>query len=292
MTTSTRLVRAASLIAVVGLLASACASSPSGSGSTPAATLGRTVPRGAGAGAGLRQPGVGGLIAEIAGTTMQVQGDNTQTAVIWTAKTAISRVVTTSASAIKVGVCVTVREPATQGTSNGSSASTATSSDPVTAASVQVSASVNGQCRPPGVRPSGASSGLATGTMTAGPGAGGQGTAGPGGPGWTGFGVTGRVDAVSGGTFVVERTAFAGAPQTGATAATVSVRTTAATKYTTTVPGSARDLVVGRCVTASGTPDETGTVTASALTVRDAVSGACATAGVGGRENAAGGFRG
>jgi len=60
------------------------------------------------------------------------------------------------------------------------------------------------------------------------------------------------------------------------------VTTTATTTYTKTVSASANDLAVGQCVTAVGTADDTGAVTASFIASEPAVNGEC-TGGFGGR---------
>jgi hypothetical protein len=64
------------------------------------------------------------------------------------------------------------------------------------------------------------------------------------------------------------------------------VTTTAATTYTKTVSASAKDLAVGKCVTAIGSADDTGAVTATAIISQPAVNGDCAGGfgGFGGRQ--------
>jgi hypothetical protein len=207
---------------------------------------------------------------------MQVQSpQNGQVAVTWTPSTRFTRTVAADATVAKVGSCVTVRPVAT-----GATAAPAAPATAVTAESVEVTAAVDGSCAQvraggpgaPGGRPSGAPSTLPTGAPPGGrgPGAGGLGGQRP---------VAGRVTVVTGGTLTVAAVAFGPGAGAGSTAtpstAPVTVSTTSATTWTRTVPGAAGDLAVGQCVTALGTPDDTGAVTASAVASRPATNGQC-----------------
>ena len=151
-----------------------------------------------GAGAGQGFPGASGKVAAISGKTLQVQSAQSgQVAVTYTAKTTFTEAVKASAAAVQVGSCVTVRTSTSQAT-------TPTQGKPVTAAAMELSEPVKGQCGgriggggaagPPGgggTRPSGAPTG-APGT--------GRGT----GSGFAGARpVSGRVTAVNGSTITV-----------------------------------------------------------------------------------------
>ena len=96
--------------------------------------------------------------------------------------------------------------------------------------------------------------------------------------------VSGEVTAVKGSTITVggdelcwgargERDSCS--PSAKPTTTPVVVTTTAATTYTKTVSASANDLAVGQCVTAVGTADDTGAVTASFIASEPAVNGEC-----------------
>lgn len=280
--------------ALLLLAVSACAGSGTSSGTSSAATptsgaQQQTQSGGSGSGFGGGQgfPGASGKVAAIAGKTLQVQNAQSgQVAVTYTAKTTFTEAVKASAAAVQVGSCVTVR-----GTSDPTSA-TAKATDPVTAASMQLSVPVKGVC---GVR-----GGFGGGGFGGGAGANGGGgtrpssapTGAPGslrGPGG-GLGgarpVSGRVTAVDGSTITVAAVTFGrglgAAGDTASPAATpsttaVKVTTTAATTYTKTVSGSAKSLAVGNCVTAIGTASETGAVTATVIASQPAVNGECST---------------
>jgi hypothetical protein len=236
-------------------------------------------------------PGASGKVAAISGATLQVQSAQSgQVAVSYTDQTAFTRTVSATASAITVGSCVLVR-------ADGAASSTATG--PVTAASVQVSPSVAGQCTlgggMPGGRPTGPGGTRPSGGPGGGPGAG----QGPGGGQPLGGRPTaGKVTAVAGSTITVAAVAFGGpgsgaANGTASPAATpstspVTVTTTSSTTYTKTVAGSAKDLAVGQCVTALGHADNTGALTASSIASQPAVNGECAV-GFGARRSTTGG---
>jgi hypothetical protein len=207
---------------------------------------------------------------------MQVQSQQSgQVAVTWTTSTRFTRTVAAAPTVAKVGSCVTVRPVA-----DGTAAAPATPATAVTAESVDVTAAVDGSCDQvrvggpgaPGGRPSGAPSTFPTGA-----------TPGGRGPGVNGGGiggqrpVSGRVTAVAGGTLTVAPVAFGAGAGSTATPSTapVTVSITSTTTWTRTVPGAARNLAVGQCVTALGTPDDTGAVTASAVASRPATNGQC-----------------
>ncbi|MFZ2429103.1 MAG: hypothetical protein WAW71_13270, partial [Propioniciclava sp.] len=53
-----------------------------------------------------REPGTSGLIAQVSGTTLQVQGTSGQTAVTWSDATTFTQQVSGSAASITTGLCV------------------------------------------------------------------------------------------------------------------------------------------------------------------------------------------
>jgi hypothetical protein len=254
------------------------ASTPSATASTGPGRYGDSGPGGPGAnGRGNGMSVASGLVAAVDGTTAQVQGNQTQTAVTWSASTAFTQTVPATAAAVKVGTCVMVRtaRPA------GSATSTAPPAGVQPAVSVVVSAKVNGACAPSGGprglggasggwrQPGGARpSGLPTTHPTGGETDRFRGARGPGG------GAFGVVTAVMGSSITIA--AMRPAPN-GATGAptTSTVRTTGATTYSTTAGATAHAVKVGTCVTALGKADDTGTVAAASISVRPAEAGVC-----------------
>jgi hypothetical protein len=296
MSTLTRTPSVATLVSVV-LLVAACgggggaASPTSSSGSTTQGQLG-----GAGDAGRARFPGVSGLVAAVEGSTLQVQGDNTQTAVSYTPTTTFTSQVAAVAADVVVGACVMVRSEGATGTppSGASSGASSSPTQPLAAGSVTISPPVDGECTGgfgrggagglpggagpgalPGGPPSGAPSGARTGRPTDGA-IGGR----PGGFG----GAFGKVTAVSAHGFtvtstVIERPAAAGtaSPGSSPTAQTrvVTVATTARTTFTKTVPSTAKAAAVGTCVTAEGKADDTGALAATSVAVHPAENGSC-----------------
>lgn len=260
-----------------------------GATSTPTQSTGAQPDRPQG-GPGDAFPGADGLLAAVEGRTLQVQGVDSQTAVTYSGATKITSTVAARASDIKVGSCVSARPDADAAA--GSSGWTASDST-VTAATVTVSAAVDGACPvmfgsagpggkrlggPQGASPSGAPPGTPRGTSS------------PGGPRGNDrlAGATGKVTSVDGGTFVVERTARPAAAGGGSTASappaptSVTVTTTEATAYTKTVKAGASALRTGTCVTAMGEADDTGTIAATSIALRPADGGQCTNGRLGG----------
>jgi|SRR5882757_6800948 len=244
----------------------ACGSSSSGASSSGGAS---TSPSGAGAsGAGGSRaggPAAAGTIAAMSGTTMQVQSQqNGQVAVSWTSSTKFSHMVSTTLSAIKAGDCVLATAP------TGTSASASS----FTAQTLLVSAPVNGAC-------SGGFGGGGNGQRPAGAGGNSPRPSGrpSGAPGGGGFGTvaSGKVSTVSGSTLIVA------AQQRGSGSTTtknVTVTVGSSTKATTGAATTSSSLKVGKCVTAQGKADSTGTVAATTVTISDATNGQC-TSGFG-----------
>jgi hypothetical protein len=299
------LLTAASTAGTAALLifaVSACGGSSTPSTATPtsgAQQQNQSGGPGLGSGGGQGFPGASGKVAAITGNTLQVQSAQSgQVAVTYTAKTTFTEAVKASAAAVKVGGCVSVRSTAAPGT-------TTTATDRVTAASLQLSDPVKGEC---GVRGGFAGGGgFGGGGFGGGAGANGGGTRPSGAPtgapgsvrGTGGFGgarpVSGRVTAVDGSTITVAAVTFGAGRGAGATASpaatpstnAVEVTTTTATTYTKTVSASAKNLAVGQCVTAIGSANDTGAVTATLIASQPAVAGECST-GFGARRPGAG----
>jgi hypothetical protein len=272
-------VAVAALAAAVAL--SACSSSSGGGGSSsdsPSAPASSGAAAGTGGTGGTGAPGQGGpaasgTVAAISGTTMQVQNQQTgQVAVAWSASTKFSHQVTTTLTAVKAGDCVTAIAPS--GTDAAATSFTATT--------LTVSTAVDGTCGagagrvggggqrpsgfPSGQRPSGFPSGGASGRPNFGAIAG------------------GKVTSVSGSTLVIAARQF-GQNSSNSTATTnKSVTVGATTKITTEASTTSTSVQVGKCVTAQGKADSSGTVAATTVRITDPTNGQCAT-GFGGGAN-------
>ena len=264
------------------LFVSACGGTPATAGATSAPTTTASAGGGNTASGARAFPGATGLLAQIDGSTLQVQGTDAQTAVTYSSGTRFSNTVATQRSSIVVGDCVQVRSPRpASGTGNPPpTAAPSAATGPITAASVDISPAVNGTCsafgglgapgaRLPGTsgdptRPPGAPSG-----QTRGPGAGGNGIG--------GFGAFGKVTAVNGTSFSVESSRPQSSSATTGTPKTRIVDTTAATTYTRTAAATAKALVVGLCVTALGKASDTGSIAATSISLRPAQNGTCSS---------------
>src|SRR5665648_642467 len=187
------------------------------SGTSTTATPGGAGGDAAGGAPGFRFPGATGLLAQIDGKTLQVQGTDTQTAVTYSAKTTFTNTVAAKLSDVVVGVCVQARSA--RPTSGTGDAVPTAATGPVAAASVEISPAVNGRCtvgvsRLPGAGAPGSGgdptrpAGVPTSGQTRGPGAAGN--------GFGGLGATGKVTAVSGSSFTLESTSPQGSTATTA----------------------------------------------------------------------------
>ena len=246
------------------------------SGTSTTATSGG--PGGDAAGGARGLPGATGLLAQIDGKTLQVQGTDTQTAVTYSAKTTFTNTVAAKLSDVVVGVCVQARSA--QPTSGTGGAVPTAATGPITAASVEISPAVNGRCAVGVSRLPGAGAPGSGGDRTPPTGVPNSGqTRGPGGAGngFGGLGAFGKVTAVSGSSFTVESTSPQGSTATTAVPTTRSVQTSAATTYTRTEAAKANALVVGLCATALGKADSTGSIAATSIALRPAVNGSCSS---------------
>jgi len=292
---------ATGVVAAVALSLAACSSGSGSGGSTQAGAAqgeGRQNQQGeggqnlGGSQGGSRRPGTSGEVAAVSGSTAQVQSTDAQTAVSWTSSTKVTRQVAGTLANVTVGSCVVVTS-ASSGSSGTTGGSTASATDPITAATVVVQ-STSGDCTTGtgrggfgGARPSGAPTG-GTGEMPQGrptdlPS--GAPTGGSGGGRAGGFGgfATGTVKAVSGSGFTVEQTGFG----QDATTTDRDVTVGSATTYTVTKTAKPAAIKVGLCLTAQGETDSKGTVNATTIALSTKGDDGCSS-GFGGF----GGFRG
>ncbi|HEV7743223.1 MAG TPA: hypothetical protein VGO65_12480 [Pseudolysinimonas sp.] len=203
--------------------------------------------------------GVSGTIAAASDGLLQVQDANSQTAVSYTSDTTIQSRVAGALSDVTVGSCVTVM---TGGTDTTAPAST-----------VSVSAAIDGACTvgfgggmPGGGGPGGGT--RPTGAPTGGTAPSGAPTHAPGGGFGGGF-TNGLVTAVSGDTITID------AVGTDGTTTSTDVKVDATSTYTTTIAADATALVVGQCVSAQGTADDSGGYAATTLTVSEPGDNGC-----------------
>lgn len=248
----------AATLAAGALLLSGCAATAT---ATPSSSSAGGSASSAPAGQPAAGRGVSGLIASVAGGTLQVQSGTTQTAVTYTASTTVTQAVSTAASGVTVGSCVVG----------------ITTPNAAAASSVAISPAVNGVCAARGgaggaggVRPSGA------------PGGGGGGNRPSGAPGGGGFTppVAGMVTAVTSSAITVSTTSQTGGSSTG------TIKLDGSTTYTIAQAATSAALVVNKCVAATGTADSSGNFAATALAVTDPGANGC---GLGGRPGGANG---
>ena len=103
--TKTTALTVAAVAAAVAVSACGGSSAKTAAAATTAAGAGQNGGQGTGQRAG-RVPGTSGLIADVQGTTMQVQGASEQTALTFTTATKVTKIVARTASSLTVGVCV------------------------------------------------------------------------------------------------------------------------------------------------------------------------------------------
>lgn len=275
------------LVLTGGVLA-ACGGSKAAGSQAPAAE-GPGNGQGAGTGRGTGQfPGASGTLAEIDGTTLQVQNAQSgQVAVTYSASTTFSQSSATTAAAIKVGDCVSVTGVRSQSAASTSSASSGTARPTsFPAASVEISAPVNGACTATGLG-AGAGRGFGGGTRPSGsyipgnrPSGAPSGQGGPGGQNGQrggfggGFGdfATGKVTAVSATSLTVVTNA-----RGQQTSQTDTIGLTASTTYTENASTTAKALKVGLCVFATGKSGNTGAVAATRIALSTASATGCST---------------
>lgn len=185
---------------------------------------------------------VSGLIASVAGNSIQVtKPDNGNAAVNFTSTTKITEVIPGALTDVTTGSCVTVRPRGE-----------ATNGQPVTAASIQVSPAVNGTC-PQQQKQAGSTTPAPSGSPAPPP---------PPKP------VQGSVASVSGGTVNVTSTD----PNGNTTQTAVSVDDK--TKYTKVSSAGTEAITQGKCVMARGTM-QNAALQATSIRLRPAVDGKC-----------------
>jgi hypothetical protein len=263
---------AAAGISLAAILAACGSASPAASSSTPTTVA---PPASAPSASGGSFPGAVGSVASLAGSSMEVQSQQAgQVTVGWTASTTFTQSKTVSASTIAVGSCVVVTGSSSGGT--------------VTARTVSISPpSASGTCTT--TRPAGGSFGGRGGANAAGGnGAGGNGAARSGAP--ISF-ASGKVTSVSSGTLALYGTAASGGSGSSSSGASsnLTVDLNSSTVFTQTQPATATNLAVGDCVSANGTTDSTGAVSASSVRITSTGGQSCSTGFPGGGRGAANG---
>ncbi|MDA8379617.1 MAG: DUF5666 domain-containing protein [Actinomycetota bacterium] len=286
----TRLITLA-LLGAVATVATACGGAAAARTNGPAADASAsTLP------ARPTVPGASGTVAAINGSSMEVQNPRSgQVTVAWTASTNFTQTLIVQGTAITVGACVSATgTPASSG-SNGVS---------VAATSVIISPSgAGGSCTRTGRAKSGSAAGGVGGPAVFGGGFARRGghasnrgtgssrafprTGASGAPRSFAF-AAGTVTAVSAGGFTVDgvlrRSTFRrprGSPKApGSTTPppvtrSITVTTSSSTTYQQVSTTGASSLGVGKCVVARGSADQTGAITATAISIRSAGANGC-----------------
>ena len=252
---------------IVVLAVAACGGA--GSAATPAATIASSAaPSSSPAPTGTRAafPGTVGTAAAVSGSSLEVQNPTSgQVTVTFSATTAITETVTVTSKDVTVGSCVTVV---------GQPSATGAATKPVTATSVTISAPVKGNCVGTGGfgtggfgRPGSTSSPRPSFSPRARP----SGSGGAFGRGAFG-GANGKVTSVSASGFVVQ-----GRNPAASTGTSITVTTSATTKYLKTVTAGPSALKVGLCITAVGTPNSIGAVAARSIRISQPGPNGCVT---------------
>ena len=264
-------------VAVLGLAgcSKAAQSAPLSSTDQTSAVPGATGGPGTGGVDRGRFPGVSGLVAAVTGSTAQVQGPTQQTAVTWTSTTRFTDQVAVSPAALAVGECVMARPARPAGsptdTTGAPGATTSTAAPapttPVAAATVELFAKQGTMCS--------LGAGARTGTGQAGTPSGSPGgsASGPTAGARRAFGAVGMITAVGTGEFTVSPTVRPGAMPTRP----VTVTYTSSTVFTRLDHATASAVRVGVCLSAQGRTDDTGALTASAVSVSTPSNGTCVT---------------
>jgi hypothetical protein len=258
---------------IVVLAVAACGGA--GTTATPAATVASSAaPSSSPAPTGTRAafPGTVGTAAAVSGSSLEVQNPTSgQVTVTFSATTAFTETVTVTSKNLTVGSCVTVV---------GQPSATGTATRSVTATSVTISAPVKGNCTAAGGFGGFGGFGRGGGTSSPRPSFSPRprpsGTGGAFGRGAFG-GANGKVTSVSASGFVVQ-----GRNPTAGTDTSITVTTTATTKYVKTVTAGPSALKVGQCITAVGTANSIGAVAARSIRISQPGPSGCVS-GFGGR---------
>lgn len=220
-------------------------------------------------------PGASGLVADVSGSTAQVQGSAGQVAVSWTGATTFTREVTGSLDDVVVGSCLV----ATVADDVAVSLRITEASDDGCTAGLGAGPGAGfgggpGDEVSEGERPEGMPSDVPSGA----PADDGQGERPEGMPDGFGAAVIGEVVAVSGGTVTVAAVEL-GPDSAGDDGATVEqeLDVDADSEVMTTVSATADDVAEGSCLTARGEVDDLGAVTAESVALSEPVDGSCTT---------------
>ena len=233
-------------------------------------------------------PPTSGSVAAISGSSMEVQNQQTgQVTVNWTPSTTFSQVASVPSSSAAAGDCVTVSGSSSKGT--------------ITAKTVTISQPTAGKCNTGGAggsggfggaggfgggtRPSGASGRPAGGFPGGRPGgATGGRRPGFGGSGNVGF-ASGTVKSATPTSLVISgfssasitKNAKSSKKPTTPKTTTVKVKTTSSTTYSENQAAASTNLAVGDCVTAAGSSDSTGAVSATTVRITSTGGQTCTT---------------
>lgn len=256
------------LVLVTGALAltlAACGGGASAAGGGSTSTP-PTRPSGAAA-----PPGAFGTVAAVAASSVEVQNQQSgQVTVNFNSSTKFTDTVAATLADVQAGECVSVIAP------SGTAQSTS-----FTAGTVAITAATNGSCTGGGGFGGGNGNGGGRPSRTPNPSrsprpsganGGGQNTA-------RAFGTVGTVNATG---FTVSTMARGSTP-----AGTATITVNSGTTYTKTGSATSSAMVVGDCVAAVGTTDDTGAVTARTISVSKPGKNGCTFGFGGGR-----GFRG
>jgi Domain of unknown function (DUF5666) len=257
-------------IGIVALAVTGCGSAGSSSSIPVAAGSSSSTPAPASSQAAF--PGVTGTAAAVSGSSMEVQNPTSgQVTVTFSTSTVITDEVTAAASDVTAGSCVTVIGQPSGSGSPGTS---------VTATTVTIAAPVNGSCAGgfggfgggarPGFSPNPSFSPRARPSGSRGAFGGGFG------------GASGKVTSVSASGFVVQ-----GRNRAAGTTTSVTVTTTASTRYLKDVTAHSSALKVGECITAVGSTNSIGSVAARTIRISQPGPNGCVT-GFGGFRSGSG----
>jgi hypothetical protein len=230
-----------------------------------------------------RPPFASGMLQSISGSTLQVDSFNGTTSVVVTKSTKYSQTKSATTAAITTGACVRV-------------AGTGSDSSGIQATTVAVTLSSSKGCTQQNAFGGAGAGGFGSGRFRGNGGNGGTnggsgtnttprtlpngGSLPNGGTRPANFGTAfGPVKSVSDSTITVKATVVVGTPKAGKKPKTksenVTVTLTDTTMVTQTTNAALTDVTVGSCVTALGTADSVGTITANTVTVTQPQNGAC-----------------
>lgn len=234
------------LIGITALSLTACGASNTSQQPAASGTGSTTAPTTSGSSPGPKVAGKSramGLITAVTGSTLAVSGKNGTATVGFSSATKISEVTPAALTDVTVGSCVSVR-PA-RGTSPAPNGS-------VTAAAVLLSASKDGQCFTGARKAAGSPTAAPSGTPAR-------------------HGLRGTVSSVGGNTLVVTTA--------DGTASPTTVDLSDTTTYAKRTPAGVQAIAQGKCVTAQGNTDSSGTLQAEVIGLRPANNGNCPSTG-------------